>query len=298
MSSNYDYVIEVKVLDEVAVPGKPLGRHVRHDSRSKMYAAPEVDSSTFVKVDWADSVLLDQGQLGSCTGNATVGNLGTAPFLSTLPSGTTLDEPLAVKIYSLATNLDSYSGSYPPTDTGSDGLSAAKAAKQLGYISGYTHALSLNAALAALQNGPVITGVSWYEGFDNPDSNGLVSISGQVRGGHEFVIVGHDPATQLVKARNSWGSSFGVDGYFYFSESDWARLLSEQGDVTIFTPLNAPAPTPTPVPVPPTPNADVDDLALAQVARPWSNQVHWFRNNKRMALALRNWMIAKGIPFK
>lgn len=295
---SYDYFVEIKrYTDEIVVEGKPLGRSVFHDSRSKAYAAEESDPATLVKVDWADSVLLDQGDLGSCTGNATVGNLGTVPFLTTLPADTSLDEVLAVKVYSLATSLDSYSGQYPPTDTGSDGLSAAKAAKQFGLISGYTHALSLNAALTALQSGPVITGVDWYQGFDNPDANGLVKISGQVRGGHEFVVTGFDPATNLVKARNSWGPSFGQNGFFYFSTSDWQTLLNNQGDVTIFTPLTAPAPTPTPVPTPtptPIPGPSVDDAALWGKIRSWALASHT-GSNKAAATAVKAW--AKTIGF-
>ena len=124
--------------------------------------------------------VLDQGALGSCTGNATVDALGCSPYYETLTMGQqqgSLNEALAVKIYSLATTLDNYPGSYPPEDTGSDGLSAAKAAQQSGYISGYTHALSLNDALSALVLGPVIVGIDWYEGFDNPDTTGLIEIS-------------------------------------------------------------------------------------------------------------------------
>jgi hypothetical protein len=296
MNSSYDYLIERRDIPWRSYrpdDPRPLNRHVRHDSRSRLFAEPEVDSSTLVKVDWTDRIgILDQGSLGSCTGNATVGNLGTDPFFSTLPSSLSLDESLAISIYSDATSLDDYSGSYPPTDTGSDGLSVAKVAKNRGLISGYTHALSLNAALSGLQKGPVITGVNWYDGFDEPDGNGLVHKTGSIRGGHEFVIVGFDPSTSLVKARNSWGPNFGVGGYFLFSTADWQALLGEQGDVTIFTPLTQPAPTPTPVP---TPTPDDPDEALAKVARPWSKQYHWFSNNKQMAQALQTWLKAKNL---
>lgn len=252
--------IETRTIPETVIEGKRLGRHVRHDPESKRYAEPEPASLTLTHVDWTDTVLLDQGNVGSCTGNATVGNLGTGEFIGTEPAGTALTETLALGIYSDAEVIDG-NGPYPPNDNGSSGLSVAKAAKTRGLISGYTHALSLTAALAALQRQPVITGVNWYTGFDTPDADGFAQVSGTVRGGHEFVVVGNGTAadfgitavpaaTRLVKARNSWGPSFGVNGYFYFTEADWGRLLSEQGDVTIFTPLTQPAPTPTPTPTP------------------------------------------------
>jgi hypothetical protein len=39
----------------------------------------------------------------------------------------------------------------------------------------------------------------------------------------------------------------------FFSDATFARLLSEQGDATVFVPLTQPAPVPTPVPPTPAP---------------------------------------------
>jgi Papain family cysteine protease. len=107
-----------------------------------------------------------------------------------------------------------------------------KAAKELGYITGYRHAFGLQHALEALVLAPVITGVAWYEGFDEPDANGAVTISGSVRGGHEFEVVGIDVDARTVRACNSWGADWGDHGYFQFSWDTWDRLLHERGDVT------------------------------------------------------------------
>ena len=237
------------LIAEEQVSGRRLGRNVNHDVRSLRFLvsspARELKSTEHERV----IPVLDQGDLGSCTGNAAVGALGTKPLYDALPSGhPALDEDLAVKVYSAATSLDPFDGEYPPTDTGSDGLSAAKACKNLGLISGYLHATSLEAMQNALQDTPVIVGVNWYEGFDNPDSNGLVSVSGKVRGGHEFEVVGVDMEQQRFHAINSWGLGFGKDGHFWFSFDSMTRLLSEDGDCTQLVPLSVPAPGPTPTP--------------------------------------------------
>jgi hypothetical protein len=150
---------------------RPLGRIVRHDPRSLQYLVPETTTPQSAK--WERKIpVLDQGNLGSCTGNATVGVLGTEPFWDTLTvtEQQSMDENEAVKVYSLATQLDDVSGTYPPDDTGSSGLGAAQAAKKLGLISGYMHITSVAAAQQAIQSGPFITGVNWYEGFDTPDA--------------------------------------------------------------------------------------------------------------------------------
>jgi len=216
-----------------------LGRHIEHDPRSRAYAI-EAQAATIQHVRHRRFGVLDQGQLGSCTGNAITGVLNTLPFHIRATHLKTEDD--AVRLYSEATHLDSYPGSYPPDDTGSSGLAVCKAAKNEGLISGYQHAFSVEAALTALMAGPVITGVDWYEGFDNPDDQGRVHIAGQVRGGHEFEIIGLDPAASgwldgWVVAVNSWGTGWGLNGRFRFTVRDWANLLDQDGDVTVPSPL-------------------------------------------------------------
>jgi hypothetical protein len=228
---------------ERAVPGKRLGRHVEHDPRSLAYLVPE--ASAPVAARWRrDTPVLDQGNLGSCTGNATVGCLGTDPFYATLP-GRTLDEALAVQIYSAAEKIDGGAG-YPPEDQGSSGLSVAKAAKAAGLISGYLHITSVAAAQHAIATGPFIVGSDWFEGFDTPNAAGVVTISGTVRGGHEYECVGYDPATDLWEFVNSWGTSYGVAGHFFYSTATFTKLLASDGDATVFVPVTQPAPTPAP----------------------------------------------------
>jgi hypothetical protein len=263
--------IYTRRIPEQRVPGKPLGRHVRHDSRSLNFLVEEADPATLTSVRHLRVIpVLDQGDLGSCTGNAAEGALGTTPYFQTIPDSAAnkprddaeIDEEQAVKLYSAATKLDDADGSYPPDDTGSDGLSVAKACKAAGLISGYKHAASLNAALTALAAGPVITGVNWYDSFDTPDADGLVAIApgAQVRGGHEFVVDEIDVKRKLVGFTNSWGTSWGVEGRAYMSWDTWGQLLAEQGDVTVFVPLSQPAPTPTPTPAPDNPLAELAAL--------------------------------------
>lgn len=231
-------------IERIHVDGKPLGRGLLHDSASRAYPVNRKAAVAASKAWQRHSPVLNQGNIGSCTGNASDGCLGSDPFYSTLPSDFDFAEDTAVKIYSLATKLDSFSGEYPPTDTGSNGLSAAKACQQLGFISGYEHAFSVDDVIAGLQTRPGITGVNWYEGMDTPDENGFVAPTGRVRGGHEFEIAAVDMENEYFGFWNSWGTGYGDQGRMRIRFSDYERLLSEDGDATFFTPLSQPAPTP------------------------------------------------------
>lgn len=220
------------VLEEIPLKRKPLGRHVEHDPRSRTFAITPKKSTVIKTVRHTlYGPVLNQLKLGSCTGNATCGALNTRG--SHKPSTKLYKEQDAIDVYSLATTLDGFSGSYPPDDTGSSGLAAAKAAQQRGMITEYRHAFSTADALAALMDRAVITGVNWYEGFDRPDVYGRIKIEGQVRGGHEFCINGYDVTTKLLQGIQSWGPSYGRNGRFYLSLEDWDRLLGENGDCTI-----------------------------------------------------------------
>lgn len=287
-------------IPEEKVEGKPLGRHVHFDSRSALYPFRPAVIRDLTSVLWhRDIGVLNQGNLGSCTGNALTGAIGTDPLYAALPAGhAPLDETLAVKIYSLATSLDSFPGAYPPTDTGSDGIDACKAGVKLGLISGYTHSTDLASMQQAVMEGPVIIGINWYSSFDNPDpSNGTVTISSgaYVRGGHEVEVIGMDPGTKMFLAENSWGPEWGYNGTFQFSFDVMTRLFTEEGDCTVPLPLTATPPQPPPAPEP----AALDrELELAAIAGPWADQTRVRSDLVKLKAAIRNWESRAGIAYR
>lgn len=236
-------------IEEQVVPGRRLGRHVHHDSRSLLYPCRESGALKDTLLGRRIPIL-DQGNAGSCTGNAETGALGTDPLYGTLTPAqqARLGEPLAVALYSAAEDIDG-DGPYPPNDNGSTGLSVCKAAKNAGFISGYTHCLSLSSVLGAISAGhPVIIGSNWYDSMDHPDSSALVAISpgAQVRGGHEYLARGIDVTRRLVFCDNSWGPGWGNQGSFSYSWDTLHRLLSEEGDGTVSVPVSHPSPQPVP----------------------------------------------------
>lgn len=265
----------------------PLGRHVEHDPRSLQYAHGVLPKTAIKSVDWTRRVPhFDQGQLGSCTGNAAAGLVGTDSAgrtgLTTVAiTGDTnlwpVDEDLAVHVYELATQLDEFDGQYPPTDTGSSGLGAAKALVKLGLAAKYTHAFSLDALKSALQNGAAMAGTVWPESAFDVDSDGYLKVDRKsaIAGGHEYVISAWDATKKAFRMDNSWGDSWGLHGSAWIHEADMQWLLSQQGDVTVPVWATAPAPTPPPAPTPsPAPEPDPRLVQAATLMSEWAHDNH------------------------
>ena len=210
-----------------------LGRHPHFDERSRQFRV-KVDHTAALKSQMWDRPAqpFNQGNVGSCTGNGCVGCLATAPYNHDgVGDNVVFNEQLALRVYGMATLLDPIVGTYPPDDTGSTVLAAMKAAKKMGLIKGYEWCFGLQDVLQTLSHhGSVEVGVTWYEGFFNPDANGQIHLSGSVAGGHAFQLIGIDVEKKLVWAVNSWGHNWGKDGRFCMSWDLLDTLLKEGGE--------------------------------------------------------------------
>ena len=79
---------------------------------------------------------------------------------------------------------------------------------------------SLDQMRACLAGGfPIVLGISVYESFESPQvaKSGVVpmpSTSEKLLGGHAILAVGYHDTEQRFIMRNSWGTSWGMHGYF------------------------------------------------------------------------------------
>lgn len=230
-----------------------LGRHVVHHSKSLRYLAHAADPRTLLSAQHRINIgMMDQENVGSCTGHAGMNMLAADAFWSAGKAALAGGEPhaYAVGLYSAATVLDPWPGQYMPDDTGSDGLSIAKVLLARGLISGYLHAISLDATLTALAERPVMVGTNWTRDMFSPAPDGRLSITGPVEGGHEYILDELDVEHEIAWMRNQWGSNWGISGRAWMSWADLGRLLAADGDCTILVPRTEPAPVPTPEPPP------------------------------------------------
>ncbi len=215
--------------------GMRLGRNMWLDGRSLAHmvenSVAEMGKPISSKRWEREIPILDQGQLGSCTGNAGTGALGTQPFFDEVGKGALVPpddveslEKFAVQLYSDATVVDGYPGAYPPDDTGSSGLAICKVLKHRGTIKGYRFARTAYGFVQLLQRGPVLQGMPWYEAFFEPDPHGFIDAdakwsSSALAGGHEVEAIGievdpDDAFNSVVLYANSWGANWGDQGYF------------------------------------------------------------------------------------
>jgi len=83
---------------------------------------------------------------------------------------------------------------------------------------------------------PVATGMMWYSSY-NPDKTGRLPLpSGSKVGGHAISCVGW--TKDKLWFRNSWGTSFGADGYFYIPFDEFVK--HDLWDFWVMLDLDAP----------------------------------------------------------
>jgi C1A family cysteine protease len=188
--------------------------------------------------------VFDQGELGSCTANATCGALefdaikqGQPPvnfsrlfvYWNTRNIEGTDASDSGAAIRNAIKSVVQW-GAPPESDWPYDPAvfatqppvpTYATAGKHLAliYESVPQELQSLKACLAA--GFPIVFGFSVYQSFEGPEvaKTGIVKMPHWFEaavGGHAVMAVGYDDAAQYFIVRNSWGSDWGSAGYFYF----------------------------------------------------------------------------------
>jgi C1A family cysteine protease len=88
-------------------------------------------------------------------------------------------------------------------------------------ISARTSATALNLMKSCLADGyPFVFGFTVYSAFEGPEvaKTGILKMptkKEEVVGGHAVLCVGYDDKKKTVLVRNSWGTSWGLKGYFW-----------------------------------------------------------------------------------
>lgn len=194
--------------------------------------------------------VLDQGQLGSCTANATSGAitfiepgfLGSRLFMyyNGRALEGTVNEDSGCQLRDVVKQVNKL-GVCPESDwaynvsgfavkPGANAFATAKKDLLLQYLSIQQDVNHMKACLAA--GFPFIFGFTVYDSFESDvvASSGIVPMPGpeeSVIGGHAVMCIGYDDKTADFLVRNSWGKDWGQGGnfeipYAYLSNPDLA----------------------------------------------------------------------------
>ena len=217
------------------------------DFRDHLFMAPEpivgaLPSSYSLRASFPDPY--NQGQVGSCTGNAVAGivqyqrtkKVGAAK--SWVPSrlflyyngraleGTTkADAGASLRdVIKCLVNQGVCPETNWPYNTAKvftkPGATPYKVAMKYQAVSYQSVPQDLTQMKACIAGGnPIVLGISVYESFMSPQvaQTGVVSLPSpteRLLGGHAVLVVGYDDATQTFQMRNSWGTGWGDHGYF------------------------------------------------------------------------------------
>jgi hypothetical protein len=232
---------------------------------------------------------LDQGDDGACVGFGYTGELAADPVV--VPD---TGQAFAQQLYELARAEDRKMGN--TWAEGASMLAGAKALKNTGKITSYRWAFGIDDVIDTLCTiGPVVLGINWYTSMFQTRTDGLVTITGGLAGGHCILANGYWPAHpkfgEVIVWTNSWGRSYGLSGVGFIKVADLARLLKEQGEAAIVVDVAPVVPTPPPPP-PPTPEPL---FVAARYSRAFHKQgAHWWVPETR-AWASRDGALAAGL---
>jgi len=182
-------------------------------------------------INWKGYVNLDQEQDGECVGYGFAHDLDADPLHNPVVGLQTTQNPTAEWIYEEAQRQD---GSPPDEDSGASVLGGAKACKLAGYLNSYWWCLSIQDVKdTILHISPVVLGIPWTKDMTNPASNGVIRATGKVMGGHCILATGYDPASQMFRLKNSWGTGWGKKGDAFIPAADLKMLLGQQGEACV-----------------------------------------------------------------
>ena len=201
---------------------RSYGRDVAVDKRDRKFRFPRLTTTRNSRT-WNDTWWRgDQGYTPSCVGFAWAHWLAAAPIRQ-------LVDPMG--IYMLAQFLDEWDGQdYEGTSV----RAGAKVLRSLGMVEEYRWAWRAKDVIPVLlEIGPVVVGTDWYDGMEEPDEKGFIDLTGEVLGGHAYLLRAVNVKKRRVQITNSWGTEWGRNGRAWLGFDDLDVLLRTEGEACL-----------------------------------------------------------------
>lgn len=228
-----------KVKGDLEVADSRLGRIPQFDQRSRsfpMRAAIDATGKRYRKrsYTWSVGQHLDQGAHPACVGYAWTHELIARPAVVNQGAD------FAYWVYRVAQKYDAWAGErYEGTSV----LAGAKVIQQKppampegrDLIGEYRWVFGdLDDLVKTLGYfGPCIFGTNWTANMMEPDADGFIHATGEVYGGHAYLVKGVDVAGRRFLVHNSWGTGWGMGGDAWLAWDDALALLHDDGECCV-----------------------------------------------------------------
>lgn len=213
-----------------ATKPKALGRLALPRDERDYRLETILQRTTATRKYWYRPLVLDQGDTGTCEGNAWTAWLADGPI--THPDITALDNEATGEAYARQLYLDATGDT--SLDQGAYTRQVVRILVERGLVGSYYRASSVEEVVQAILTiGPVCFGSPWYRSMDYVISEFdnvylKVDESSGIRGGHEYVLDGVNLAPAegppYVRLHNSWSSEWAHMGTARVSIDDLHAL--------------------------------------------------------------------------
>lgn len=214
-----------------------LGRREKFDVRDENYQIGDVPAELRKAAEgkprryryWNEGkTRVNQGSVPACVGAAWVHYLINGPVKQDPKL-----IPNFIDVYRMAQDVDEWPGN---NYAGTSVRAGAKVFQQLGFIQNYFWGWSVEQAADAILNiGPVVAGTIWTRGMSYPDKEGIIRVTGQIDGGHAYLVNGVNLDKAMFRMEQSWFPSWGATGNAFIPFEEMEKLFSADAECCLPT---------------------------------------------------------------